>query len=90
MSAEEEEEEEQQKEESFLNEDEYLSTIYNRHVERFLYSHKLSESMLRARWPALPRSLPHAHEHSTRPRRPRRRCVAVDRQSAASSAPPNR
>ena len=50
-----EEEEEEEKEESFLNEDEYLSTIYNRHVERFLYSHKLSESMLRARWPALPR-----------------------------------
>ena len=51
---------EEEEEKSFLNEDEYLSTIYNRHVERFLYSHKLSESMLRARWPALPRSLPHA------------------------------
>ena len=39
---------------SFMREEEYLSTIYNRHVERFLYSHKLSESMLRTRWPTWP------------------------------------
>ena len=32
---------------SFVKEAEFLSTIYNRLVERFLYSHKLSESMLR-------------------------------------------
>ena len=37
--------------ETFVEENEFISTIYNDHVERFLYSHKLSESMLRTQWP---------------------------------------
>jgi hypothetical protein len=40
--------------ETFVEENEFISTIYNDHVERFLYSHKLSESMLRTRWPTWP------------------------------------
>ena len=32
---------------TFVQENDFISTVYNDHVERFLYSHKLSESMLR-------------------------------------------
>ena len=34
-----------------LDDERITSKIYNDHVERFLYSHKLSESMLRTQWP---------------------------------------